>query len=70
MGELDTYPPFLTVPQVMELTQLGRSQVYKLMEVWDATDGAEGIPFVRFGRCKRIPKAALLALGSDLHAVA
>ena len=34
------------------------------------TDGAEGIPFVRFGRCKRIPKAALLALGSDFHAVA
>lgn len=70
MGDLDTYPPFLTVAQVMELTQLGRSQVYKLMALWDITNGKEGIPFVRFGRCKRIPKAALLALGSILDAVA
>lgn len=70
MGDVESYPPFLTVPQAMELTQLGRSQVYKLMELWESTAGDEGIPFVRFGRCKRIPKAALLALGSVFDVVA
>jgi len=70
MADADDYPPFLTVPQVMELTQLGRSQVYKLMDLWETSQHAEGIPFVRFGHCKRIPKGALLALGTMFDFVA
>jgi len=55
-------PPFLRVDQAQELTQLGRSQLYELTRRWRETGGAEGIPVVRFGRCLRIPTAALLRL--------
>ena len=55
-------PPFLRVEQAQELTQLGRSQLYELTRLWRETNGAEGIPVVRFGRCLRIPTAALLRL--------
>jgi len=56
-------PPFLRVEEVQELTQLGRSQIYKQAGRFLATDGREGLPVVRFGRCLRFPKAALIALG-------
>ncbi len=55
-------PPFLRVDQAQALTQLGRSQIYQLMRRWLETDGREGIPVVRFGRCARIPTAKLLRL--------
>jgi len=55
-------PPFLRVEQAQELTQLGRSQLYEQTRRWRETNGAEGIPVVRFGRCLRIPTAALLRL--------
>ncbi len=58
----DELPPFLRVDQAQALTQLGRSQIYQLMRRWHDTNGAEGIPVVRFGRCARIPTAKLLAL--------
>ncbi len=55
-------PPFLRVDQGQALTQLGRSQIYQLMRRWSDTNGKEGIPVVRFGRCARIPTATLLRL--------
>ena len=55
-------PPFPTVAQVQELTQLGRSQVYALVRQWVRTGGREGLPSVRFGRLLRIPLAALVRL--------
>lgn len=55
-------PPFLRIEQAQELTQLGRSQLYEQTRRWRATGGKEGIPVVRFGRCLRIPTAALLRL--------
>lgn len=58
------YPPYLTVPQVQQLTQLSRGQVYRLIERYTETDGAEGIPSVRFGRCLRVP-SHMLPTGSD-----
>jgi len=48
--------------QAQELTQLGRSQLYEQARRWRASGGKEGIPNVRFGRCLRIPTAALLRL--------
>lgn len=54
------YQPYLTVPQVQRLTQLSRTQVYRMIELYNETDGAEGIPSVRFGRCVRVPRHALL----------
>jgi hypothetical protein len=58
----DDLPPFLRVEQAQELTQLGRSQLYELTRRWRDSGGREGIPVVQFGRCLRIPTAALLRL--------
>lgn len=59
---IDDLPPFLRVEQAQELTQLGRSQIYEQTRLWRETEGQEGIPVVRFGRCLRIPTAALLRM--------
>ena len=59
---LSDLPPFLRVEQAQELTQLGRTQIYEQTRRWLDSGGKEGIPAVRFGRCVRIPTAALLAL--------
>lgn len=59
---IEDLPPFLRVEQAQELTQLGRSQIYEQTRLWRETDGREGIPVVRFGRCLRIPTAALLRM--------
>lgn len=59
---LSDLPPFLRVEQAQELTQLGRTQIYEQARRWLDSGGKEGIPAVRFGRCVRIPTAALLAL--------
>ncbi len=56
-------PMFLRVDQVQELTQLGRSQIYKEAHRFLRTKGREGLPVVRFGRCLRFPTAALIGLG-------
>jgi len=40
--------------------QLGRSKTYELTVEWDRSGGAQGLPFVRFGTQKRIPRAALV----------
>jgi hypothetical protein len=58
----DELPPFLRVEQAQELTQLGRSQLYEQTRLWRESGGKEGIPVVQFGRCLRIPTAALLRL--------
>jgi hypothetical protein len=55
-------PPFLRMDQAQELTQLGRSQLYEQARLWRESGGREGIPNVRFGRCLRVPTAALLRL--------
>lgn len=55
-------PPFLRVEQAQELTQLGRSQLYEQTRLWRDSGGKEGIPVVQFGRCLRIPTAALLRM--------
>jgi hypothetical protein len=59
---LDDLPPFLRVEEAQKLTQLGRSQIYSQIRRWRDSGGAEGIPCVQWGRCLRIPTAALLRL--------
>ena len=58
---LDELPPFLTVEQAGRVLQLGRSTSYALTAEWAETGGASGLPFVWFGRQKRIPRDALIA---------
>ncbi|MDJ0769824.1 MAG: helix-turn-helix domain-containing protein [Ilumatobacter sp.] len=59
---LDDLPPFMTVEQAAEVLQLGRSKTYELTVEWECTSGASGLPFVRFGSQKRVPRAALVRL--------
>lgn len=56
---LDDLPAFMTVEQAAKVLQLGRSKTYELTVEWEASGGTSGIPFVRFGRQKRVPRAAL-----------
>lgn len=58
--DIEKLPPFLRAEQVEEITQLGRSQIYKQAARFLESSGQEGLPVVRFGRCLRFPKAALL----------
>ncbi len=59
---LDDLPPFMTVEQAAEVLQLGRSKTYELTVEWECTSGVSGLPFVRFGAQKRIPRAALVQM--------
>lgn len=59
---LDNLPPFLTVEQAAEVLQVGRSKAYELTVEFEATRGVTGLPFVRLGRQKRVPRNALVRL--------
>ena len=59
---LEDLPLFLRVEDAQKLTQLGRSHIYEQTRRWRQSGGAEGIPCVLWGRCLRIPTAALLRL--------
>lgn len=56
---LDDLPPFMTVEQAAKVLQLGRSKTYELTVEWELSSGATGLPFVKFGAQKRVPRAAL-----------
>jgi excisionase family DNA binding protein len=59
---LDDLPPFMTVEQAAKVLQLGRSKTYELTVEWELTAGKSGLPFVKFGVQKRVPRAALVRL--------
>ena len=59
---LDELPPFMTVEQAAQVLQLGRSKTYELTVEWECTGGASGLPFVRLGSQKRVPRVALVRL--------
>jgi hypothetical protein len=40
--------------------QLGRSKTYELTVEWERSEARDGLPFVWFGRQKRVPRAALV----------
>ena len=63
---LDDLPPFLTVGQAAKVLQLGRSKAYELTVEWERSGGRHGLPFVWFGRQKRIPRAALVKFIEDV----
>ncbi len=63
---LDDLPPFLTVGQAAKVLQLGRSKTYELTVEWERSGGQRGLPFVWFGRQKRVPRAALVRFIEDL----
>ena len=58
----DDMPPFMTVPQAAAVLQIGRTKGYELTTEWELTGGKSGIPCVRFGSQKRVPRAALVQM--------
>ena len=42
--------------------RIGRSLAYKLAHEYLTTDGASGLPVLRFGACLRVPRWALTEL--------
>lgn len=51
-GLLDGYPPLLTVEDVQEVLQIGRTLAYQAMREGE-------LPTVRIGRTVRVPRPAL-----------
>jgi hypothetical protein len=54
--------PTISVEEAAHILGLGRTVAYMQANRFLATDGAEGIPALRFGRTLRVPTARLVAL--------
>jgi hypothetical protein len=54
-----TPPDFLTVEEAARVVRIGRTSAYELARRYLDTDGAEGLPVVRFGRQLRVPRCRL-----------
>ncbi len=52
--------PTLSVEEAGRLFHLGRTKSYEEVARWRATDGAEGLPVIAFGRTLRVPTAIVL----------
>lgn len=60
-------PDFLTVDEAGEVLRIGRTAAYRLARQYLATDGAAGIPVVRYGKQFRVPRYKLEdALGGPI----
>ena len=62
---LDELPDVLTVAEAARVLRIGRGAAYEQARRWEATNGREGLPVVRLGRCLRVPTAALRRLLED-----
>ena len=56
---VNVLPQFLTVEEAASVVRIGRTAAYQLAALYEATDGREGLPVVRFGRLLRVPRARL-----------
>ena len=56
---MSTLPQFLTVEEAAAVVRIGRTAAYQLAARYEATDGREGLPVVRFGRLMRVPRTSL-----------
>ena len=67
---MNALPQFLTVEEAASVVRIGRTAAYQLAARYEATDGREGLPVVRFGRLLRVPRARLEAwAGGPLDAL-
>lgn len=55
-------PAVLTVEEAARFLRIGRSAAYELARRFLASEGREGLPVVRLGRCLRVPREALVRL--------
>ena len=47
-------PDFFTLPEVGRILRIGRNSAYKAATEYEKTGGASGLPFVKFGKLKRV----------------
>ena len=60
-------PDFLTVEEAGAVLRIGRTTAYREARRFFATDGADGLPVVRYGKQLRVPRVALEeALGGPI----
>jgi hypothetical protein len=57
--EFDSLPLVLTVEEAARVLRIGRSAAYDQTALYQATDGAAGLPVVRLGRSLRVPRHEL-----------
>lgn len=55
-------PRLLTIDEAAEEMRIGRSLAYVLAHRYEASDGRDGLPVLRFGSCIRVPRWALVEL--------
>jgi excisionase family DNA binding protein len=55
----DHLPPFLTVEEAARVLRIGRSKAYELTVEWERSGGKSGLPFIRLGHQKRVPREAI-----------
>ena len=58
--DIATMPDMLRVDEAAALLRISRSRAYDEVAAYQRTDGAEGLPSIRIGRCLRVPKRALI----------
>jgi len=54
-----TFRPFITIEQEAKLLQIVRSKAYELAAERERTPDLSGLPAIRIGHQKRVPRAAL-----------
>ncbi len=56
---LDRYPELLTIEEAATYLRISRTLGYQLARQYRNTDGLEGLPVIRLGRCLRVPRREL-----------
>ena len=59
---LDNLPEVLTIEEAAKVLRIGRGAAYALARRYLDSGGREGLPVVRLGRSRRVPRAGLLRL--------
>ncbi len=52
-------PDFFTLPEAGRILRIGRNSAYKAATEFERTGGLSGLPFVKVGKLKRVPRLAL-----------
>ena len=56
---VEELPAFMTVEEAAKVLRIGRSKAYELTCEWEHTAGQTGLPFIRLGHQKRVPREAI-----------
>jgi hypothetical protein len=59
MGASAFVPDFFTLPEAGRILRIGRNSAYKAAAEFERTGGLSGLPVVRIGKLKRVPRLAL-----------